>query len=89
MNIQNKRLEDLSKVVDRNWKANHNDDIKNAKIREKKFINRMFNVKDSNVENTLKTKTPNEQVKELQKNINGIRAFNNQNRNNSLRGKFN
>lgn len=89
MNIQNRRLEDLSKVFDRTWKANHNDDVKNAKIREKNFMDRMFNVKNRNTDNKPKIKTPNEQVNELQNNINSMRAFNNQNRNNSLRGKFN
>lgn len=89
MNIQNRRLEDLSKVFDRTWKANHNDDVKNAKIREKNFMDRMFNVTNRNIDNKPRIKTPNEQVNELQNNINSMRAFNNQNRNNSLRGKFN
>lgn len=89
MNIQNRRLEDLSKVFDRTWKANHNDDVKNAKIREKNFMDRMFNIKNKDDNDTSKIKTPDEKVNELQNNINNMRKFNNQIRNNSLRGKFN
>ena len=37
--------EDLTRVFDRTWKANHNNDVKEARTKEKKFWNKMFNVK--------------------------------------------
>lgn len=36
------RQEDLSKVFDRTWTANHNDVAKRGRERERKFMNRMF-----------------------------------------------
>ena len=36
------RQEDLSKVFDRTWNANHNDVSKRGREREAKFINKMF-----------------------------------------------
>lgn len=41
----NRRQEDLSKVFDRTWKANHNDVAKRG--REKAFMNKMFNTNSS------------------------------------------
>ncbi len=38
----NGRQEDLSKVFDRTWKANHNDVAKRGREREKAFMNMMF-----------------------------------------------
>lgn len=89
MQIHN-RQEDLMTVFDRTWKANHNDDIKKAKEREKKFIDRMFNVKPKRKKrNTPKPLTQKEQLEQLQKNMAGMNDFNNQTRLNGLRGKFN
>ena len=34
------RNEDLTKVFDRTWKANHNNDVKEARSREKQFWNK-------------------------------------------------
>ena len=45
MNNQN-RNQDLTKVFDAKWKANHNDDVKRAKAKERAFINKLFNVKE-------------------------------------------
>ena len=36
------RQEDLSKVFDRTWNANHNDVAKRGREREVKFMNKMF-----------------------------------------------
>lgn len=44
MNIQN-RNKDLIEIFDSRWKANHNDAVKQAKINDKKFIDKMFNNK--------------------------------------------
>lgn len=87
----NNRMEDLTKVFDRTWKANHNDDVKKAREKEKNFIDRLFNVKNSkdNNNNNMKPLTPNEQVGNLQRNINGMNSFNNQTKLNNIRGKFN
>ncbi len=89
MKIYNK-LEDLTKVFDRTWKANHNDDVKEAREKEKKFIDKMFNVKTPLEEKKLpKPLTPNEQVSNLQRNMNSMNNFNNQNRINNIKGKIN
>lgn len=39
----NGRQEDLTKVFDRTWKANHNDVAKRGREKEKKFMDKMFN----------------------------------------------
>ena len=88
MNIHNGRLEDLSKVFDRTWKASYNDDVKNARVKEKNFINRMFNVKEEE-KSTKNVKSPGERANDIQNNLNGMRKFNNQNRINNMKGKFN
>lgn len=70
----NNRQEDLSKVFDRNWKANHNDDVKVARNREKQFMDKMFNT--SSRQNSVKPLTPGERASTLQSNMNN--AFNGQ-----------
>jgi len=86
----NSRKEDLTKVFDRTWKANHNDDVKKAREKEKKFMDKLFNVKTSiEQKDTPKPMTPNQQVDNLQKNISGMNNFNNQTKLNNIRGKFN
>ena len=86
----NNRMEDLTKVFDRTWKANHNDDVKKAREKEKNFIDRLFNVKNSkDNNNNIKPLAPNEQVGNLQRNINGMNNFNHQTKLNNIRGKFN
>ena len=65
------RQEDLSKVFDRTWTANHNDVAKRGRERERKFMNRMFGRKD-NTETSHTTNnnlTPGMRVDNLQKNI--------------------
>ena len=86
----NNMQEDLTKVFDRTWKANHNDDIIQAREKEKNFIDKLFNVKKPlEKRNNQRPLTPNEQVNNLQKNMNGMNNFNNQNRINNIKGKFN
>ncbi len=41
------RKQDLTEVFDQTWKANHNSDVKLARGREKQFVNKMFNVNQS------------------------------------------
>ena len=74
----NNRQEDLTKVFDRTWKANHNDDVKIAREKEKKFMDRMFNVKRKEI--STKPLTANQRVETLQGNMNN--AFNAQRGNN-------
>lgn len=86
----NNRQEDLTKVFDRTWKANHNDDVKKAREKEKIFIDKLFNVKTPlEKKEAPKPLTPNEQVNNLQRNMNGMNSFNNQIKLNNIRGKFN
>lgn len=85
----NNRQEDLMKVFDRTWKVNHSDAIKKATEGEKKFIDRMFNVKSKDEKSNIhKPLTQKEQLSELQKNMNGMNDFNNQIKLNNIRGKF-
>ena len=77
------RNEDLTKVFDRTWKANHNNDVKEARTKEKKFWNKMFNVKESSTSDR-KVVTPNSQVSNLQRNMNTAVGF--QKRNNINNG---
>ena len=63
----NNRQEDLSKVFDKRWKANHNDDVKLAREKEKKFMNEMFG---TNNREKVKPLTPGERASNLQNNIN-------------------
>lgn len=65
------RQEDLSKVFDRTWIANHNDDIKNAKEKERKFMNRMFNIPNNDTNKRSNVVTPQMKLDNLQSNIKG------------------
>ena len=73
INRQN-RQEGLKKVFDRTWNANHNDVAKRGREKERKFMNRMFNVKeDSTPQN--KILTPGERASNLQNNMNSTANF--------------
>ena len=83
------RNEDLTKVFDRTWKANHNNDVRDARSREKQFWNKMFNVRDnSSNTNTGRIVTPNMQVDNLQKNINDAANFQKRNNINNIVKKW-
>lgn len=82
------RNEDLTKVFDRTWKANHNNGVKEARSREKNFWNKMFNVKDNGNDNTGKIVTPNMQVNNLQRNINDAANFQKRNNINNIVKKW-
>ena len=87
----NKRQEDLSKVFDRTWKANHSDDIKKEKARKKSFIDKMFDIKDIQEENDSKLRplSESEKLKNRQDNMNGIKELNDRAKLNDIKGKFN
>lgn len=70
----NNRNEDLTKVFDRTWKANHNNDVKEARKREKEFMDKMFNVKKP-VNNIPQRQTPSSSATNLQKNMEGAANF--------------
>ena len=69
----NNRQEDLTKVFDRTWNANHNDVAKRGREREKAFVDKMFNVKNKKEE--VKVVTPGMKAQNLQKNIDGAADF--------------
>ena len=80
------RQEDLMKVFERRWKANHDNGVKEAVDREKKFINKMFNVKEEVKESTYVT--PDMRANNLNKQMNGVYDIQKQNRINNIKGKF-
>lgn len=73
----NGRQEDLSKVFDRTWRANHNYVAKRGREREKAFMNKMFGINNSTGNKTL---TPGQRVETLHNNMNN--AFMGQRQNN-------
>jgi len=82
-----KRLEDLTKVFDRTWNANHNDVAKRGREKEKAFMNKMFNVKETNKPQP-KTLTPGERAANLQNNINSTFNFQKQTQINNIVKKW-
>ena len=80
-----KRNKDLTEIFNENWKANHNDDVKIAREKEKEFWNKMFDVNSSggNVVGNMQRDFDN-----LNKNINSNNEIRRQNRINNLRGKM-
>ena len=82
-----KRQEDLTKVFDRTWNANHNDVAKRGREREKAFMNKMFNVKDTSKPQT-KILTPGESAANLQNNINSTFNFQKQTQINNIVKKW-
>ena len=87
MVIDMERNEDLTKVFDRTWKANHNNDVKEARTKEKKVWNNMFNVKESNT-SSRGAITPSEQVGNLQRNMNNTADFQKRNNINNIVKKW-
>ena len=77
--INNGRQEDLSRVFDRTWNANHNDVAKRGRENEKKFMDKMFN---ANIINTDSNKTfiPGQRAETLHNDMNN--AFMGQRQNN-------
>lgn len=82
------RQEDLTKVFDRTWNANHNDSIQREKEREKTFIDKMFGVKKEKSYEKSDINTPNVQVQNQKRNIDGVQKFQRQIQTNSIIKKW-
>lgn len=80
------REEDLTRVFDKRWKANHNDDVKRAREKDRNFMNKMFNVNNNKVNN--RALTPGEMAKNLHNNMENVNRGINQNKINKIVGKF-
>ena len=81
-----KRLEDLTTVFDKRWKANHNDDIKIAREKEKDFADKMFGNTNNNINKNYNT--PQDRLNNLNNNINNARTGQIQNNLNNIAKKF-
>jgi len=83
--INNGRQEDLMKVFDKTWKANHNDDLKRVKEKDKKFMDKMFgNSSGTNNKNL----TPGQRVENLHNNMNNAFMGHRQNNLNNIVKKW-
>ena len=74
------RQEDLTKVFDKRWKANHNDDVKKARDKEKDFMNKMFNTNINTISNN-SVITPGEMGSNLHNNMESANRGINQSKN--------
>lgn len=81
------RQEDLTNVFDKRWKANHNDDVKKARNKEKNFMNKMFNTNINTISNN-SVITPDEMARNLHNNMNSANRGINQSKINRIVGKF-
>lgn len=81
------RQEDLSKVFDRTWAANHNDVAKRGRKRERVFMDKMFNTNTCE-KKEIKVVTPDMQVENLQRNITNASNFQKQNKLNNMKSKW-
>ena len=79
------RQEDLTKVFDKRWKANHNDDVKKARDKEKDFMNKMFNTNSISDSRII---PPDEMARNLHNNMNSANRGINQSKINRIVGKF-
>ena len=74
----NGRQEDLSRVFDKTWRANHNDVAKRGREKEKAFMNKMFNINNGGVTNN-RNLTPGQRAESLHYKMNN--AFQGQRQN--------
>lgn len=81
------RQEDLSKVFDRTWTANHNDVAKRGREKEKAFINKMFGGSSSNVVRN-NVVTPGMKAETLQRRIDSVNNIERQNKVNNILKKW-
>lgn len=85
------RREDLTRVFDKTWNANHNDDIKNARTREKEFMDRMYNVRKTSPIDQPQNKNfvpPKDNTGNMQNNINSMATFQRHNTVNNIVKKW-
>ena len=87
MVINMERNEEFTRVFDRTRKANHKKYVKEARPKEKKLWNKMFNVKESNT-SSRGVITPSEQVGNLQRNMNNAADFQKRNNINNIVKKW-
>lgn len=81
------RQEDLSKVFDRTWTANHNDVAKRGREKEKAFINKMFGGSSfSSVRSNIVT--PSMRAEKLQRRIDSVNNIERQNKVNNILKKW-
>ncbi len=80
------REEDLTRVFDKSWKANHNDDVKRAREKDRDFMNMMFSINNNKVNN--RALTPGEMVSNLHNNMENVNRGINQSKINRIVGKF-
>ncbi len=76
MEIQ-KRVSDLSKVVDRQWQANHNyKEIKKYNDGRREHFNKMYNIheKEDRRKEILEANSAEGRVKRLQENMNALQG---------------
>ena len=66
------RVEDLTKVFDRTWTANHDDVAKRGREKEREFMNKMFNNNNITKERELNRRTPSMMANNLQNKIDSL-----------------
>lgn len=86
--INNGRQEDLMKVFDRTWKANHNDTAKRGRERQKKFMDKMFNTNTIHSTSVNRNLSPGQRAERLHNNMNNAFNFNRQNEVNNIVKKW-
>ncbi len=69
--LKKPRNEDLINVFERRWKANHNNDLKDAKQRQEEFNKKMYGERPK-----YKPLTNEEKLREMNKNIENLRRNN-------------
>lgn len=82
------RQEDLSKVFDRTWKANHSDMVTRERKREISFINKMFNVNDRSYKESVNGNTPGMRALGLKKKIDTMSDIERKNRMDNILKKW-
>lgn len=82
------RVEDLTKVFDRRWTANHNDVAKRGREKEREFMNKMFNNNNITKERELNRRTPSMMANNLQNKINNVSNLEKQNKLNNILKKW-
>ncbi len=82
------RQEDLTKIFDRTWKANHNDVAKKGRENERKFMNKMFNTHLGEEDNKTRIITSSDRVNRLNKEMEGANYLQRQSKMNGIMKKW-
>lgn len=86
-----KRVNDVEKVFDKCWQANHNrENVKQYSEDRKKHFQKMYNIKDKeeHKKEVLEFHSVNGRVKRLEDNMNAANAANKLDKMNSFRNNF-